>query len=400
MALPVLHKAMAALHGAELGEQPAWRCRRHTPPLRSWCVLLGAVVAIRQCAAFAFRPHEVQGRPSTSTITASFAESSSGARRLYFAPLSAEVASARRPAQRVTEGRRPPYPLAQSMVAAVVARGAGAVPKPSKHPVTTALRVLRTVVSVVALFVALLYVTSFFENVMHSTAGLIRGTSALAAGLIGVTVGTLHTVAGPDHLAALAPIVVGQRCSPVGAFGLGALWGSGHATGQMIIGLACLAVRVGLFRTTGSDLGDFLNQVGGVLVGVCLVLIGLLGYREAREYNEEGTRADENVLRARKGQFGLATYATGVLHGLSPDAIIFIMPALALPRLAAISHVVGVVSGTLVAMGAYAALLSALCRRAPRLRPISEGASGVAVMLGCCILAASFGLHVPLPGLE
>ena len=38
---------------------------------------------------------------------------------------------------------------------------------------------------------------------------------------------------GPDHLAALAPLVIGQRRSIFAAFGLGALWGSGHATGQL-----------------------------------------------------------------------------------------------------------------------------------------------------------------------
>ena len=40
--------------------------------------------------------------------------------------------------------------------------------------------------------------------------------------------------AGPDHLAALAPLVIGKRRSIFAAFGLGALWGSGHATGQLV----------------------------------------------------------------------------------------------------------------------------------------------------------------------
>ena len=51
--------------------------------------------------------------------------------------------------------------------------------------------------------------------------------------MTGIAVGTLHTVAGPDHLAGLAPLVVGPGHSPASAFGLGALWGSGHATGQL-----------------------------------------------------------------------------------------------------------------------------------------------------------------------
>lgn len=61
--------------------------------------------------------------------------------------------------------------------------------------------------------------------------------------MIGLAVGGLHTVAGPDHLAALAPLVIGKRRTPFAAFGLGALWGSGHATGQLVVGLGCPGPR-------------------------------------------------------------------------------------------------------------------------------------------------------------
>jgi hypothetical protein len=47
-------------------------------------------------------------------------------------------------------------------------------------------------------------------------------------------VGTADRRAGPGHLAALAPLVIGKRRSIFAAFGLGALWGSGHATGQLV----------------------------------------------------------------------------------------------------------------------------------------------------------------------
>lgn len=240
--------------------------------------------------------------------------------------------------------------------------------------------------------VGLLYITSFFESVMHSSTGFISGSSIHVAAITGFAVGTLHTVAGPDHLAGLAPLVVGQRRSPAAAFGLGALWGSGHATGQMLIGLACLLVHVGLLKTSWASA---FSQFSGFMVGASLIAIGCFGLHEARDFDE----VEEDGNTSQKSRFGWATYATGVLHGLSPDAIVFVAPALTLPRLAGVCHVTGVVVGTLVAMGACTTLLSAFCRRNPRVKSISSWASSIAILLGACILAACLGVSVPLPGL-
>jgi len=244
--------------------------------------------------------------------------------------------------------------------------------------------------------VGLLYATAYIEGLVERAGDFLAGSSAAGAGVLGLAVGMLHTFAGPDHLAGLAPLIIGQRRSPLAAFGLGALWGSGHATGQLLIGLGCLAVHAGLVKMQWANV---LGQVSGVLVGASLIAIGALGFYEARNYEEavaDGVAGDD---APQKSRFGWTTYATGVLHGLSLDAIIFITPALALPRLAGISHVVGVVGGTLLSMGAYTALLSALCRRSPRLRLISTSASSMAALLGVIVLLASLGVKVSLPGL-
>lgn len=257
----------------------------------------------------------------------------------------------------------------------------------------TVRRRLPGAVGVLTGLVGLLYMTSAFEALMHRSAGMLTGRGPLVGGLTGLAAGMLHTFAGPDHLAGLAPLVVGQRRTPLAALGLGALWGSGHATGQLLIGLGCLGVHVGI---VGKAWGDALGQASGFLVGASLVGIGLLGFNETRRYEAEESN-DEGATP--KGRFGWATYATGVLHGLSPDALIFIAPALALPRLAAAFHVAGVVTGTLISMGAYTALLSIFCRLSSNFRQVSLGASWVAVLLGACIIVASFGFTVPLPGL-
>jgi len=222
----------------------------------------------------------------------------------------------------------------------------------------------------------------------------LRWLFPVAAGIIGLAVGALHTVAGPDHLAGLAPLVIGQGRSPTTAFGMGALWGSGHATGQLLIGIMCLAVNIGILHI--SLTGAF-TQVSTVLVGASLIAIGILGLNETRKFEGGSMEVDRTVVR--RARFGKTTYLTGVLHGLSLDAILFITPALALPRIAAGLHITGVAVGTLLSMGVYTALLSRVCGRGPRLQLISGGAAVVAMLLGACILAATLGLTIDLPGL-
>ncbi|CAE7478783.1 TTLL2 [Symbiodinium natans] len=251
-------------------------------------------------------------------------------------------------------------------------------------------RLLKAGTSVVLILLLLLYITSFVEGAMHKLfAHPMTAKSPAVVLMIGLAVGGLHTVAGPDHLAALAPLVIGKGRSVFAAFGLGALWGSGHATGQLIIGIGCLAVKMGLLQ---MHVAQALEQTSGLLVGASLIAIGLLGFKEARQYDtaEEAT-GDQN--------YGWATYATGVVHGLSLDAIIFILPAFSLPRFSAVIHVLGVVFGTLFSMGCYTTVLSLFFRKSPKLKLISASASSISLLLGICIMMSCVGIDLPLPGL-
>eukprot|EP00930_Biecheleria_cincta_P015599 TRINITY_DN12953_c0_g2_i1.p1 TRINITY_DN12953_c0_g2~~TRINITY_DN12953_c0_g2_i1.p1 ORF type:complete len:352 (-),score=39.34 TRINITY_DN12953_c0_g2_i1:24-1079(-) len=230
--------------------------------------------------------------------------------------------------------------------------------------------------------------TAGFEKLGHAITRLMAGRSQSVVAALGFAVGALHTLAGPDHLAGLAPLVVGQRRSTLTAFALGALWGSGHATGQLLIGLAILAVNFGVLHDSWAvGLGD----TSAVVVGVSLMLLGILGIVEVFRYSA-GDQAVEYGTTKKKGS-KRATYMTGVLHGLSPDAILFFAPALALPRLAAVIHVIGVVTGTLLSMGCVTAVLGALSKQVRRLELISACASSLALTLGTSIFPASLGIR-------
>jgi len=258
------------------------------------------------------------------------------------------------------------------------------------------------------------------------------GSSATAAqsAWAGLAAGFLHTLCGPDHLAALAPLTI--RHSRGTATALGALWGLGHSTGQLILGLVFV-----LLKERFDNFAPALSRWSGVVVGLTLVAIGVMGlyetYVEGRAGEEGGAHgelplalagagadgaggaeaaaaaaggANGKGAAAAGGGRGLAatTYATGIVYGLQPDALFVVIPALALPtKLAAVAYCAAFVVGTVAAMGGYTAAIStsssALTRDRPWLQAhLSTVASAVALLVGALVLAAGLGASVPFFG--
>ena len=67
------------------------------------------------------------------------------------------------------------------------------------------------------------------------------GGGLVASAWTGLVAGGLHTLTGPDHLAALAPLCIGR--SRLQSFSVGALWGCGHDAGQVIFGIIFLLLK-------------------------------------------------------------------------------------------------------------------------------------------------------------
>ena len=67
---------------------------------------------------------------------------------------------------------------------------------------------------------------------------------ALLGGFLGVALGMRHAIE-PDHLAAVSTLVAEER-SPVAGARLGALWGLGHTTALLAVGLTLALLRVEL----------------------------------------------------------------------------------------------------------------------------------------------------------
>ncbi|PQP99202.1 uncharacterized protein Pyn_32196 [Prunus yedoensis var. nudiflora] len=202
------------------------------------------------------------------------------------------------------------------------------------------------------------------------------------------------TKTGPDHLAALAPLSIGR--TRIESALVGALWGCGHDAGQVIFGLIFLLLKdrlhIEIIRTWGTR-----------VVGITLLVIGAMGIKEASEVSSpcvalENGECDVSVYESLenptvgKKKIGFATFATGIVHGLQPDALMMVLPALALPsRVAGAAFLVMFLVGTVVAMGSYTVFLGscsqALKDRVPRItEKLTWASSLVAIALGSAII--------------
>jgi ABC-type nickel/cobalt efflux system permease component RcnA len=194
----------------------------------------------------------------------------------------------------------------------------------------------------------------------------------------GLSAGTIHVLAGPDHLAAVAPLAADRDERPWTA---GLLWGFGHAGGVVVVGMAALLLREVLPVERISGWSERL--VGFVLIG-----IGLWGIRQARrgrvhvhEHRHDGHRhahvhehhheVDHHAPRAhqRDGSHvhvrARAAFGVGILHGLAGSAhFLGILPALAFGTTAgAVSYVAAFAVGTIAAMTVFAALIGWVSKR-------------------------------------
>jgi hypothetical protein len=176
---------------------------------------------------------------------------------------------------------------------------------------------------------------------------------------IGLLAGLVHALSGPDHIAAVAPLVVEERRR---GWTTGLLWGMGHSVGVWGVGLLALALR-GLLPV------DRLSSVSERLVGAVLIAVGLWGLRRVwrsrypkKGVGEAAETAHHHHVPARPS---LAALWIGTLHGLAGSShLLGILPALALPTtLASLAYVGGFGLGSIAAMVAFSSALGLFALR-------------------------------------
>ena len=117
--------------------------------------------------------------------------------------------------------------------------------------------------------------------------------------LLGVSMGIIHVLTGPDHLSALATLSANvDSCE---AFTLGARWGVGHSTGLLVVAFVLIGI------SEGSDIEESstISHVLEFIVGIFMIFLGFYGlykvyYNDALEHNHhllevEQHHEDENT---------------------------------------------------------------------------------------------------------
>ncbi len=188
--------------------------------------------------------------------------------------------------------------------------------------------------------------------------------------ITGFLAGSVHVVSGPDHLSAVAPLSIEEGKA---SWKMGLLWGVGHTSGVMIVGLIALL---------GRELIpiDLISNWSERFVGVVLIGIGIWGIRKAlknkvhvHKHNHEdnehthihthNTEAEHASPVAHKHTH--AALAVGIIHGFAGSShFIGVLPALALPTTSAsVLYLGGYGVGTIIAMVGFTALLGIAAKK-------------------------------------
>lgn len=228
------------------------------------------------------------------------------------------------------------------------------------------------------------------------------GSWTLAAvAATGLAAGLAHALSGPDHLAAVTPLVVARRR---GGWAVGAVWGLGHACGVWVLGFLLVLLRDMLPL-------DAISSWSERLVGIALIALGLWGFRKVlagwvhtHEHGHDGARhvhvhmhwpgASHPPSRVdghpRAGIHSHAAMGIGVLHGLAGGSnLLGILPSLVLPSVVqAAAYLIAFGIGSIVGMAAFSRAVGLLAdglsgARINGGRWLLGGSSAAAVTVGC-----------------
>lgn len=168
----------------------------------------------------------------------------------------------------------------------------------------------------------------------------------LLAVLTGLAAGFLHVLAGPDHLAAVAPLAVSTERA---AWRSGFVWGVGHTAGVLLVGVLLLTFRELLPL-------DALSAWSERAVGAALIAIGAWGLWHVRRPHRH-----HHVS-------GRASFAMGTMHGLAGSSHLFgVLPSLLFAaRLDAGLYLSAFGVGAIAAMTAFAAVIGSVATASGR----------------------------------
>jgi hypothetical protein len=154
------------------------------------------------------------------------------------------------------------------------------------------------------------------EQLDHTFGGLLDGAPFAVALGVAVLLGLRHAT-DPDHLMAVTALVARDNASTRSAARLGAVWGAGHATALLLIGLPLILL--------GTALPPALESTAEKAVGVVIILLALRVLVRWIHRNREHDH--DTPLRTPREAFGI-----GLLHGLAGTGAVVLLLIAALPN--------------------------------------------------------------------
>ncbi len=188
--------------------------------------------------------------------------------------------------------------------------------------------------------------------------------------IAGVLASSIHVISGPDHLAAVTPLVVETEKK---GWKIGLSWGFGHVFGMLSIGLLFL-----LFKDLIPV--EKISSHSESFVGVILIIVGFWSFYRVfynkkhhvypHSHNKGGFYTHihsheyigNNISHehsTKKEQGLLASFGIGFLHGLAGVAhFILLLPVLSFnSQIDSVMYLVGFAIGTVLSMSAFAFVL-------------------------------------------
>lgn len=241
---------------------------------------------------------------------------------------------------------------------------------------------------------------SWLEGVMH-------GQASLALVLVVSLLLGLRHASDPDHLAAVTTLVASERQAQLKkAAKLGMLWGAGHATTLVIIGLPLVLL--------GHYLPEAIVRVAEVVIGLIIVLLAvrlLLRWRQGlfhahshshsggpdethRHLHAHSDQPTHEHAHARTARLPLTSYSVGLVHGVGGTGGVTLLLLSTIPGGAeATVALLLFAAGTAMSM----ALLSTVFGLAIVKGPVRRNFERVAPVLGT--LSMAFGIWYALGAL-
>ncbi len=189
--------------------------------------------------------------------------------------------------------------------------------------------------------------------------------------LAGILASMLHVISGPDHLAAVTPLVIETKRK---AWKIGLTWGLGHLAGMLLIGVLLLFFKELIPVDIISAYSE--QSVGVILIGVGVWSFYRIFYGQKthshphihtdgqpyihiHKHEHDHSHAHEHTHPQAIKQNLFSSFGIGLVHGLAGIAhFLLLLPALSFQtRLETVEYISGFAIGTVLAMTSYALVL-------------------------------------------